>query len=158
MFCLQEVWLTETQRTLYQGVKDRYRYIISAIDLTQDPSSDTTPACSVSGFQAFALCSAVQCTNATNPITCVLQNCQPALRGLSSACLACLSLAGREQLCLTDSASLYGETFGLMLLSKKRLSNVKVEPFQSEGTGRIRAYIQARVSPTEQFPLFYIIP
>ena len=146
MFCLQEVWLTETQRKIYQGVKDRYQYIVSPVDLTQDPSSDTTPACSVAGFQAFATCSVTQCTEATNPLSCLHQNCQPALRELSSPCLYCLLFTTRGQQCLTDSASLYGSTYGLMLLSKRRLGNIKVEPFESEGTGHIKAYIQARVS------------
>ena len=156
MFCLQEVWLTETQRKIYQGVKDRYRYIVSPVDLTQDPSSDTTaPACSVAGFQAFATCSVIQCTNATGVglLSCLLLNCQPALRELSSPCLYCLLFTTRGQQCLTDSASLYGSTYGLMLLSKRRLSDIKVEPFESEGTGQIRAYIQARVSYTGLFPV-----
>ena len=155
MFCLQEVWLTETQRKIYQGVKDRYRYIVSPVDLTQDPSSDTTPACSVAGFQAATTCSVIQCTNATGLalLSCLLLNCQPALRELSSPCIYCLFFTTRGQQCLTDSASLYGSTYGLMLLSKRRLSDIKVEPFESEGTGQIRAYIQARVSHTGLFPV-----
>ena len=147
MFCLQEVWLTETQRKIYQGVKHRYRYIVSPVDLTQDPSSDTTPACSVAGFQAFATCSVIQCTNATTALElrfCLLLNCQPAFRELSRPCLYCLFFTTRGQQCLNDSASLYEETYGLMLLSRKRLSNIKVEPFLPVSS--FRAYIQARVS------------
>ena len=111
-------------------------------------------ACSVASFQAFATCSVIQCTNATGAglLSCLLQNCQPALRELSNPCFYCILFTTRGQQCLNDSASLYEETFGLMLLSKKRLSNIKVEPFEAASTG-IRGYIQARVSHAELFPV-----
>ena len=149
MFCLQEVWLTETQRKVYQGVKDRYPYVVSNIDLMQDSSNDTTPACSISEFQLLAACSVTHsCTNPTNLVTCLFQNCQSVLRQLTQPCLYCLLIGVRGQQCLTDSVGLHGETFGLMFLSKKRLTDVKVKPFQEETT-RLRAFIQATVSLIE---------
>ena len=142
------------QRKVYQEVKDRYPYIVSNIDLTQDPSSDPTRACSIAGFQLFGTCRVVHCTNVTNEFVCLHQNCQPALRQLSPACLGCLFFGGRGQQCLADSASLYGDTFGLLLLSKKRLTDVKVVPLLQVAT-RLRGYIQAGVSPIEDYPASY---
>ena len=133
---------------MYLEVKDRYPYIVSNVDLTQDPSSDPTPACTISEFQLLITCSVVHCTNPTNLVACLFQNCQPALRQLSQPCLYCLLIGERGQQCLTDSVGLYGETFGLMIMSRKRLTDVKVEPFQEETT-RLRAFIQATVSLIE---------
>ena len=146
MFCLQEVWLTETQRKIYREVKDRYPYIVSPIELTEELSyrNDTTPACDADSVDLVSDCAGAHCNSSGDRTPCVLQKCQPSLRLLTEPCLACLFIGLRGSHCSSDPARLYKEMFGLMLLSKRKLTNITVKKFLP-GLISLRAYIIAKV-------------
>ena len=145
VFCLQEVWLTETQRKVYQGVKDHYPYIVTSIDLTQDPNEDKSPACDGASIQLVGTCIATFCNDTDSQSACFIQHCQSILRQLSQPCLTCLTIGRRGLQCSADPAGLYKSSFGLMLLSKKKFTNVKVKSYLPDYASNLRGHIQANV-------------
>ena len=136
--------MTETQRKVYQEVKEHYPYIVSPIDLTESYRNNTTSACDSDSVELLSSCTKTHCNSGHDERACVLQNCHPVLRQLTEPCLACLLIGLRNSHCSSDPARLYMKTFGLMLLSKKKLTNIKVEKFLSVVTS-LRAYIMAKV-------------
>lgn len=46
IFCLQEVWYADVQRKIYNGVREYYPYVLSAVNLT-DNTVSSEPACTV---------------------------------------------------------------------------------------------------------------
>ena len=63
VFCLQEVFLVESQQGIYNGVKDLFPNIVSNIDLTVDINADTTLACDTGNLQALRICAATYCSS-----------------------------------------------------------------------------------------------
>lgn len=153
MFCLQEVWLSESQLKIRDGVHSVYPYIVTAAELSQGISdADTFPACDFYSLELFEECSAIHCPSVGFNIYCMTENCLPTLRQLPRYCLACLLFGPPHgQSCLTTPAAQYWPTSsGLMLLSKRKLADVQVESFLpdplAQHHGAIRGYIQAQVT------------
>lgn len=152
MFCLQEVWLTESQRRIRDGVQSSYPHVVTAVDLNRDNSTaDPFPACESSSMEIFKTCAAAHCPGSGFLLYCMAEKCFLALHQLSQHCLACLMFGPPSgQSCLTVPAAQYRSTAsGLMLLSKRKLTNVQVQSFLPDPIpqqhGAIRGYIQAEV-------------
>ena len=61
IFCLQEVFFTDIQQQVYNGVRDIYPYVHTVADLTAD-GSDPTPACSAGDTELIVTCLLSQCS------------------------------------------------------------------------------------------------
>ena len=152
MFCLQEIWLSGTQFKIRDGICSIYPHVVMAAELAQDTNGDDgIPACDSHSMDMYENCSAVHCPSLSFSIYCMVKNCLSTLRQLPRYCMACLLFGPPHgQSCLTTPAEQYWSTSsGLMLLSKQKLTNVRVQNFLpdplAQHHGAIRGYIQAQV-------------
>ena len=60
IFCLQEVWYADVQKSLYNSVKDKYPYALSAVDLNNS-TGNSDPVCAVAELGQFGACQATNC-------------------------------------------------------------------------------------------------
>ena len=65
IFCLQEVWYADIQRQIYNGVKDYYPYVLSAVDLT-DSTVSSEPACTIEMLGPALECQINSCSEFSN--------------------------------------------------------------------------------------------
>ena len=153
MFCLQEIWLLESQLRIRDGVRSIYPHVVTAMELVQGEGGDDNhlPACDSYSMDVYEDCSAVHCQSSGFNLYCMVENCLPTLRRLPRYCLACLLFGPLHgQTCLTTPAAQYRPTSsGLMLLSKRKLTRTRVQSFLSDPLaqqhGAIRGYIHAQV-------------
>lgn len=64
IICLQEVLFADIQRQIYRGLKDKYPYILSALDLSAEGESPER-ACALEEVQQVLGCSQAQCPGLT---------------------------------------------------------------------------------------------
>ena len=152
MFCLQEIWLLESQLKIRDGVHSIYPHVVMAVELAHGTSGDDgVPACDSNSMDMYENCSAIHCPSSGFNLYCMVENCPSTLRQLPRYCLACLILGPpRRQSCLTTLAKQYWpSSSGLMLLSKRKLTDVQVQSFLpdplAQNHGAFRGYIQAQV-------------
>ncbi len=144
VICLQEVWRTDIQRLIAQSVKPTYPYSISLIDLDKPSTSMFT--CSRAEVLSYH-----NCTRKCKDVVCLIRDCSKILRAVPYECMLCMLLnvlpGNPEQMldCITDPATSYERSFGLMVLSRKKPSNVEVEGFLGN-VSEARGYIKASVS------------
>ncbi len=152
MICLQEVWRTDLQRLIAQELRDIYPHAISLIDLETDRPS--TPAfreftCRGQVYSDYIKCVVKNCTDIRDP-ACPVRDCIGYLEALPYECRLCvvLNLDPRNPElildCATDPPTNYERSFGLMVLSRRKVSEVKVEGYRgniSEGRGFIKAKV-----------------
>ena len=60
IFCLQEVWFADVQRSLYNSVRDKYPYALSAVDLNNS-TGNSDPVCPLVVLGQFGACQATNC-------------------------------------------------------------------------------------------------
>ena len=60
IFCLQEVWYADVQRSLYNSVRDKYPYALSAVDLNNS-TGNSDPVCPFVVLGQFDECQATNC-------------------------------------------------------------------------------------------------
>lgn len=68
IFCLQEVWYADTQKKIYNDVKDYYPYVLSAVDLT-DNTVSSEPACTVDVLIPALECQRNACSAFADDVT-----------------------------------------------------------------------------------------
>ena len=70
--CLQRVVLVDIQRQIYQGLRDTYPYIFSAVDLRAEVDLEE-PACTESDLLELRACIQRECapTDEGIPLTCI---------------------------------------------------------------------------------------
>ena len=74
IFCLQEVWYADVQKSLYNSVKDKYPYALSAVDLNNSSTGNSDPVCSVAELGQFGACLATNCPglSGTEALACLV--------------------------------------------------------------------------------------
>ena len=147
VICLQEIWKTDSQRNIYNGVRHLYPYSVSLIDLNTGQSTDPAPACSETEFNRIISCVQAYCT-APDDITCPVRACVHVLIPLSFECKYCiifhLGTTGNISRCSYDPAVNYEKTYGLMLLSKKEITENKTDGYLGN-VSQARGFLQASV-------------
>lgn len=142
------MWRTDLQRRLYEDLSDLYPYSHSLINLTSPQTPTDTPACTPADMENLAACLNITCSDDISPIECHVKNCIEVKLKFTYECRYCIILnltPFNPTNCLHHSANYYERSFGLMMLSKKRTSNVTVEGYLGK-TSDMRGYIKASVS------------
>ena len=141
------MWLTNIQRTLYQGVKGLYPHSTSLVNLTGSSFTPQQAACTDQELGPLLACFMQMCTDDIS-VSCLVQRCPSLLQAVSYECRVCVLLNDDAPACATNSqpASNYERSYGLMLLSRKRLTNIKMDGFLN--ISEARGYIKATVSMT----------
>ena len=152
MICLQEIWKSNTQRRIYQEVRDLYPYHVSTIDLTTE-NVTPEPVCSALDVQQYGACLFANCSAPNTPQTCIITECLHIINRLSDECIICLTTnigtpgipPGQDiAVCAVQSRDDYARTFGLMLLSRKQLKKTSTEGYLGE-LSLARGYYKASV-------------
>ena len=130
---------------IYNAVSKAYPYAVSAIDLMQTNTS-SEPACSPELVEEIDQCIVDFCSSnpTISPSVCGFNGCGSLLVPQSVECKRCISLNGLNSMCATEPAANYETTYGILLLSKRPLSNTFVEGYfpESEFRGFIRASVR----------------
>ena len=153
ILCLQEVFRRSEVKDIVDAVSNEYPYYASFEDPEED--SGTQPACTPQEASIAADCQSQFCLNLTNSVqlfNCTVQRCWR-FSQLSQSCQSCLTFeAGTTKdtytHCSTNIfASDYAAPYGVLLLSRHHLSNVKTADFMDPPFRTIipRGYITAEV-------------
>ena len=153
ILCLQEVFRRSEVKEIVDAVSNEYPYYASF----EDPGEDagTLPACTPQEASIAADCQSQFCSNLTNPMqlfNCTVLKCWR-FSQLSQSCQSCLTFEtgfpeDTYTHCSTNIlASDYTAPYGVLLLSRHRLSNVKTADFVDPPFRTIipRGYITAEV-------------
>lgn len=140
--CLQEVWRTDLQRQIFSDLRDMYPHHVSHIDLTSNNVA-MTPVCSLQDVSNFGDCFSSNCATSTE-VTCPITECLDVLLPFSRECRLCLFVNLDITTCTIEPFSNYETTFGLMLFSKKPMSNGQSRGYLGELSDS-RGFYQATV-------------
>lgn len=141
------MWKTNLQREIFAAVKDLYPYSVSLIDLTAEEDLSTPPVCTPRDVSNYVSCVITNCL--TSPRTCIIDQCLHILGPLSTECALCMLInidtgTGITR-CTTEPETNYERSFGLMLLSRRKISSSRAEGYLGN-VSQIRGFYQASVS------------
>ena len=153
ILCLQEVFRRSEVKEIVDTVSNEYPYYASFEDPKED--AGTLPACTPQEASIAADCQSQFCSNLTNPMqlfNCTVLKCWR-FSQLSQSCQSCLTFeTGLPEDAYTHCstnilASDYRAPYGVLLLSRHHLSNVKTADFVDPPFRTIipRGYITAEV-------------
>lgn len=163
ILCLQEVFKRSVAKEIVEAVSSVYPYYASFEDLGED--AGTQPACTPQEASIASACQSQFCSNLTSQVqvfNCILLNCFRSSL-LSQSCQSCLIYeAGivedtHTHCSTTILASDYTASYGVLLLSRHRLSNTKTSDFLDPPfrTFLPRGYITAEVYTKQPSPIFF---